>query len=76
MPEATYLSLSHLGVITKADLLQMGSAKAYQRIQTDYPDAHLSLCYYLYSLEGSLQNKDWRTFTEKQKANMEKKAGI
>ncbi len=68
--------LEEIGVFDEADLKAMGSATAYRRIQTQYPDANLPLCYYLYSLEGALQNKDWRSFTAQQKADMQSKAGV
>lgn len=68
--------LEEVGVFNKRDLRAMGAATAYQRIQANYPDAHLPLCYYLYSLEGALKNRNWRDFSEKQKVNMQKKAGL
>ena len=68
--------LEEIGVDTKADLQAMGAAKAYKQIQANYPDAHLPLCYYLYSLEGALKNKDWRSFSGREKAKMQKKAGV
>jgi len=65
-----------IGVRSEADLRALGSAKAYQRIRAKNASAHLPLCYYLYSLEGALQDKDWRDFSEKQKRGMQKKAGL
>lgn len=68
--------LEEIGVFSRSDLQRMGPAIAYQRIQSNYPEAHLPLCYYLYSLEGALENKHWRSYTEQQKAEMREKAGI
>ncbi len=68
--------LQEIGVFTQADLKDLGSANAYKRIQANYPANHLPLCYYLYSLEGAVQGEDWRSFTEKQKAMMQRKAGV
>ena len=68
--------LNEIGVFSKADLKAMGPAVAYQRIQALYPNAHLPVCYYLYSLQGALQNKDWREFSERQKLNMQRLAGL
>jgi len=68
--------LEEIGVFSKTDLKSLGSAKAYQKIQQNHPETHLPLCYYLYSLEGALNNKDWRSFTEEQKSTMRQKAGI
>ncbi len=68
--------LNEIGVFTKAELKKLGSVNAYQQIQTNHPNAHLPVCYYLYSLEGALKNKDWRDFSEKQKLEMRKQAGL
>ena len=68
--------LEEIGVFSEKDLEEMGSAEAYLRIQANYPESHLPVCYYLYSLEGALQNKDWREFSDRQKLNMQRAAGI
>ncbi|MDA1075905.1 MAG: TfoX/Sxy family DNA transformation protein [Proteobacteria bacterium] len=68
--------LEEIGVLSRSDLQAMGAARAYRRIQARYPDAHLPLCYYLYSLEGALHDKDWRSFTAKQKLDMQKKIKV
>lgn len=68
--------LEEIGVSTKSDLQKLGSAQAYQQMQANSPGSHLPLCYYLYSLEGALKNKDWRSFSETQKFNMRSKAGL
>ena len=68
--------LQAIGVTSKQDLQALGAAAAYQRMQSRYPEARLPLCYYLYSLEGALHNRDWRSFTEQEKAAMRTEAGV
>ncbi|MEM7283697.1 MAG: TfoX/Sxy family DNA transformation protein [Pseudomonadota bacterium] len=68
--------LEEIGVFTKIDLRKVGSATAYRKIRANHPESQLPVCYYLYSLEGALKNKDWRSFSEKQKANMRRRAGV
>ena len=68
--------LREIGVCSAQDLRELGAATAYQRIQEKHPENRLSLGHYLYSLEGALQDEDWREFTEKQKVMMQYKAGI
>ena len=68
--------LEEIEIFSKTDLKAVGSAMAYRQLQANYPGSHLPLCYYLYSLEGALQDRDWRSFTDKEKAEMQRKAGI
>jgi DNA transformation protein len=68
--------LQEIGVSTKDDLKAIGSANAYKRIQANYPENSLSLSHYLYSLEGALQDEEWQSFTERQKAMLQLKAGV
>ncbi len=41
--------LNEIGVYTKANLKQLGSVKAYQRLSQKQPGKHLPVYYYLYS---------------------------
>ncbi len=68
--------LRHIGVHTQQDLKKMGAAKAYIRLSSIEPNKTLPVCYYLYSLEGAIKNKDWRTLTENTKKKLRSKAGI
>ncbi|MCZ6616618.1 MAG: TfoX/Sxy family DNA transformation protein [Gammaproteobacteria bacterium] len=68
--------LQEIGVLTKDDLKAIGSANAYKRIQANYPENSLSLRHYLYSLEGALQDEEWGSFTDRQKAMLQLKAGV
>lgn len=68
--------LEEIGVHTRQDLEAMGSTTAHRTIQQNYPETNLPVCYYLYSLEGALQNIDWREFTPEQKRSMRLAAGL
>lgn len=68
--------LDEIGVQCYHDLHAMGSAEAHRRIQQNYPEASLPVCYYLYSLEGALLGIDWREFTPEQKRNMRQAADL
>ena len=68
--------LYEIGVTDKASLKKIGSVKAYQLMSAKFPDQHLPVCYYLYSLEGALKNKHWDTFSKKEKTKMRLAAGL
>jgi len=68
--------LRHIGIQTQQDLKKMGSAKAYIQLSLIEPNKTLPVCYYLYSLEGAIKNKDWRTLTENTKKKLRSQAGI
>ncbi len=68
--------LRTIGIHSAADLINMGSAKAYKWLSTQEPNKHLPVCYYLYSLEGAIQNKHWNDFTEVQKKKLRLAAGL
>ena len=67
--------LEEIGIFNREDLEVMGAAKAYRQIQANYSDANLPLCYYLYSLEGALTNRDWRTLTDAEKRSLRNSVG-
>ena len=68
--------LEEIGVHTPLELEQLGAAQAHRRIQQNYSDAKLPVCYYLYSLEGAIQGKDWREFSDGEKKEMRSDAGV
>lgn len=51
--------LAQIGIRTRADLERVGSVAAYCEMKQQSPNARLSLCYYLYSLEGALRDRHW-----------------
>lgn len=68
--------LHDIGVISEADLRELGAAKAYQWLSAQQPGKHLPLCYYLYSLEGALQDRHWDDFSEHEKQALRQAAQV
>lgn len=68
--------LREIGITSEAELRDIGAAKAYQWLSRQQPDTHLPVCYYLYSLEGALQDKDWQAFSDDEKRHMRLAAGL
>ena len=65
--------LAAIGVLTRADLARMGSARAYRRMN-EKAGKKLPVCYHLYSLEAALRDVDWRQLSEEEKQEL-KRAG-
>ena len=68
--------LHEIGVTSEAELKKLGAAKAYKWLSEKNPQKHLPVCYYLYSLEGAIQNKHWDDFSEKEKTKLRIAAGL
>lgn len=51
--------LNAIGVRSRADLERVGPAEAYRRIVAAHPGRTMSVCYYLYSLQGALDGRHW-----------------
>jgi len=68
--------LEQIGLYTRADMAAMGSTVIYRRLSEQYADRQLPVCYYLYSIEGALQNRHWNDFSEQEKAQLRKSAGL
>jgi len=68
--------LHELGITNEMQLKELGAAKAYKWISERYPNKHLPVCYYLYSLEGAIQNRHWDDFSEKEKTELLVAAGL
>lgn len=68
--------LQSIGIGNEAELKKTGSAKAYQWLCEQSPGRHLPVCYYLYSLEGAIQNKHWDELTKQEKARLRIAAGL
>lgn len=68
--------LHSLGIVNESDLNEVGSARAYRWLSERYPESHLPVCYYLYSLEGAIQDKHWDDFSESEKAELRRSAGL
>ncbi len=70
------LKLQEIGVTNAVELKNLGSSNAYQALMQKNANQHLPVCYYLYSLEGALQDRDWRDFSEQEKAELRRAAGL
>ncbi|MEM7412166.1 MAG: TfoX/Sxy family DNA transformation protein [Myxococcota bacterium] len=68
--------LRKVGIETRGDLDRVGPAKVFQRVCAEYPRETISVCYYLYSLEGALRDRHWDAIGAKQKARLREEAGI
>lgn len=68
--------LAEIDVMTIDDLAVLGSAEAYQRLATHFAGQRLPVCYYLYSLEGALQDRHWDDFSEDEKHELRQHAGL
>lgn len=68
--------LNNIDIRSETDLKRIGSVKAYKWLQNKEPTKKLPLCYYLYSLEGAILNKDWRELTEGEKEQLRTQSGL
>ena len=62
--------LQEIGINSKKDLNNVGSVLAYQKIQSKNPGKTIPVCYYLYSLQGALENKHWDDISENKKKKL------
>lgn len=62
--------LHQVGIHDENDLRNTGAVKAYQRLQSLNPKRNLPVCYYLYTLEAALQDRDWRTLSQEEKNHL------
>jgi len=65
--------LNDIGVFSKNDLKKLGAVNAYQKIQNKNLDKNIPVCYYLYSLQGALENKHWDDISEEKKTTLRSK---
>ena len=68
--------LHEIGITNEADLREIGASKAYKLLSQQSPGKHLPVCYYLYSLEGAIQDKHWDLLSEKEKTDLRLAAGL
>lgn len=62
--------LNELGILTLKDLKRVGSREVYRSIRESNFGATTPKCYYLYSIEGAIQNRDWRSFSPEEKKQL------
>jgi DNA transformation protein len=68
--------LAAVGITTQAELGRVGPAAAFQLISRLYPNETISVCYYLYSLEGALHGLHWDSIGEERKSRLREQAGL
>ena len=68
--------LNEIGITNDIELKKLDAAKAYKWLSEQNPGEHLPVCYYLYSLEGAIQNKHWDAFSEEEKTRLRLAAGL
>ncbi len=68
--------LHDIGITSEEELKRLDAAKAYKWLSERNPGKHLPVCYYLYSLEGAIQNKHWDALSEKEKTKLRLAAGL
>ncbi len=68
--------LHEIGITNEVELKKLGSAKAYKWLSEQNSGKHLPICYYLYSLEGAIQDKHWDELSEKEKTKLRLAAGL
>lgn len=69
-------SLAGVGIKSLSELAEVGPVSAYRRMSAERSGEHLPVCFYLYSLKGALENRDWRSLSEHEKQAMRKQAGL
>lgn len=62
--------LQEIGINSKNDLKRIGPVLAYQKIQSKNQGKTVPVCYYLYSLQGALDNKHWDKISQKKKQKL------
>jgi DNA transformation protein and related proteins len=68
--------LETVGLKTVGDLKRVGPAKAFNLVKDTYSDIAVPVCYYLYSLQGALEDKHWDALAESTKSRLLHEAGI
>ena len=68
--------LETVGLKTVGDLKRIGPAKAFNLVKSTYSDVTIPVCYYLYSLQGALEDKHWDALAASTKNQLLHEAGI
>jgi DNA transformation protein and related proteins len=68
--------LQSIGIQTRTDLARMGAPEAYRRMAAQAAPHRLAVCYYLYLLEGALQDRHWDDFSLEEKAQLRLQTGL
>jgi len=68
--------LHEIGITNQSELKRLGAAKAYRWMSEKSSGTQLPVCYYLYSIEGAIQDKHWNSLTEQEKTDLRLAAGL
>lgn len=68
--------LQAVGIRTRGDLERAGPSNVFRRVCERYPEETISVCYYLYSLEGALRGVHWDSLGARRKERLQRKAGV
>ncbi len=68
--------LHAVGIRTRDELERVGPARVFRRVCERHPEETVSVCYYLYSLEGALRGVHWDSLAASRKARLRREAGI
>jgi DNA transformation protein len=68
--------LEAVGLKTVGDLKRVGPAKAFNRVKSKFSGVTIPVCYYLYSLQGALEDKHWDALAENTKNRLCREAGV
>lgn len=68
--------LQDIGITTVEDLRSVGPAAAYRLLSALNPGRRLPKCYYLFSLQGALDDVHWDELSPDVKRRLERDAGI
>jgi DNA transformation protein len=68
--------LAGVGIVTVADIARVGPGSIYRLLSAREPDRRLPVCYYLYSLQGAIDGRDWRTLSDEEKSALRRSAGL
>jgi DNA transformation protein and related proteins len=62
--------LEAVGIRTVGDLRRVGPAVVYNLVKANNPGKTIPVCYYLYSLQGALDDVHWDAVAEKTKQKL------
>ncbi len=68
--------LAGVGIHSRSDLAGTGAAPAYRLMAAQAAPHRLAVCYYLYSLEGALQDRHWDDFSNEEKSKLRQATGL
>ena len=68
--------LREVGIETRSDLARVGPVQAFLDIRERHPWQTISVCYYLYSLEGALRGAHWDALAPTRKRELRRAAGL